>query len=327
MKILQIFGVVVAVHLLAFIFIFASPGCSSGPRTMPTPDATVPVASAVNEPAPAFTTAAVSPQPVDLGTPAATYVPASGHATPTRPGSAAAVAVTPAQPVENVAPVSTYTVLRGDSLWSIAKKNSLSVSELAKANSITTGTALKPGRKLIIPGKVGAAPKEHVAVPAAGMSLPAEKTAVAPRPATGEVVKHTVQVGESLGTIARKYQDNPGELAAANNITDPSKIRAGQQLVIPGGKVPAPKPAGSAPKGASPAKGSTPAKAPADASAPAKATKPAETPAPADKNAGPHFDLSPPPPGQDLDSGLKAAETEVPTIKVEEAKPAAPAKN
>ena len=71
-----------------------------------------------------------------------------------------------------------------------------------------------------------------------------------------------------------------------------------------------------------PSKGSSPAKPASDT-----AGKSAETPAPADKNAGPHFDLSPPPPGQDLDSGLKAAETEVPTIKVEEAKPATPAKN
>jgi LysM repeat protein len=240
-----------------------------------------------------------------------------GHASPTRPGSAAAVAVTPAKAVENVAPVSTYTVERGDSLWSIAKKNGLSVSELAKANSLTTGTALKPGRKLIIPGKVGAAPKEHVAVPPAGMSLPAEKTPMATRPAGGEVVKHTVQVGESLGVIARKYQISAGELAAANNITDPSKIRAGQQLVIPGGKAMVNKAATpAAPKAATTAK-------PAGESA----AKSAEAPAPADKNAGPHFDLTPPPPGQDLDSGLKAAETEVPTIKVEEAKPAAPAKN
>ena len=317
MKILQIFGAVVTVHLLAFIFIFASPGCQSGPRTMPTPDATVPTASAVTEPAPSYNSAAVNPQPVDLGTPAPSYTPLSlsGHATPTRPGSAAAVAVTPAKAVENVAPVSTYTVERGDSLWSIAKKNGLSVSELAKANSLPTGTALKPGRKLIIPGKVGAAPKERAAVPPAGMSLPAEKTAMPVRPAGGEVVKHTVQVGESLGVIARKYQINVGELAAANNITDPSKVRAGQQLVIPGGKAVAAKAATPAPKG--PMAGSS-------GSLPAKS---AETPAAADKNAGPHFDLTPPPPGQDLDSGLKAAETEVPTIKVEEAKPAVPAKN
>ena len=305
MKILQIFGAVVAVHLLAFIFIFASPGCQSGPRTMPTPDATVPTTPAA---APvSYTT--LNPQPVDLGTPAAVYTPASpsGHATPTRPGSAAAVAVIPAKPVENVAPVSTYTVERGDSLWSIAKKHGLSVTELAKLNSIPTSTALKPGRKLIIPGKSGAAAKDVVAPVA--MSQPADKTAMPARPANGESVKHTVQVGESLGVIARKYQVSVGELAAANNITDPSKVRAGQSLVIPGFKAVA-------------GKGTT---TPA-----AKPAATATTPAPAAAEpavAAPKFDLTPPPPGQDLDSGLKAAETEVPTIKVEEAVPATPPKN
>lgn len=301
MKILQIFGAVVAVHLLAFIFIFASPGCSSGPRTMPTPDATVPTgATAAATPPVAYQSSA--PEAVDLGTPAVSYTPASplGHATPTRPGSAAAVAVTPAKPVENVAPVSTYTVERGDSLWSIAKKHNLAVAELAKANSIPTGTALKPGRKLIIPGgKAVAAPAKESVAPA-GMSLPAEKAAASARPANGESVKHTVAVGDSLGVIARKYQVSVGELAQANNITDPSKVRAGQQLVIPGFKA-----VGS--------KGTTSATKPARAAADTPAA-PAEKPAP----AAPHFDLTPPPPGQDLDAGLKGNATEVPTIKVEE---------
>jgi len=35
--------------------------------------------------------------------------------------------------------------------------------------------------------------------------------------------EHTVAVGESLGIIARKYQVPIGELAAANNITDPPR--------------------------------------------------------------------------------------------------------
>jgi LysM repeat protein len=299
MKILQIFGAVVAVHLLAFIFIFASPGCQSGPRNLPTPDATVPTGAASQ---PLVYGATAAPEPVDLGTSSVSYTPASplGHASPTRPGSAAAVAVTPAKAVENVAPVSTYTVERGDSLWSISKKHGLSVAELAKANSISTGTALKPGRKLIVPGKPGAV-KEPVA--SAAMSLPAEKTAMAPRPSNGDSMKHTVLVGESLGVIARKYQVSVGELAAANNITDPSKVRAGQQLVVPGFK-------------AVTAKGTTTAAPRPAAETPAAPVDP--TPAP----AAPKFDLSPPPPGQDLDAGLKEADTEVPTIKIEEAVPA-----
>ena len=304
MKILQIFGWVVVVHLAAFIAIFASPGCSSGPRTMPTPDATVPAGTSASTPT-AYASPVVSPQPVDLGTPVATYTPPSstGYAAPTRPGSAAAVAVTPAKPVENVAPVSTYTVERGDSLWSIAKKNGLTVAGLAKANSISTGTALKPGRKLIVPGKVGAPAKETTSMAPAAMSLPAEKTAMPARPA-GE--KYTVQVGESLGVIARKFQVTVGKLAEANNITDPSKVRAGQQLIIPGG-------------GAVSVRNKTPVARPAAADTPAQAAETAS--APAEKPATPHFDISPPPPGQDLDAGLKSAETAVPTIKVEEATP------
>lgn len=289
MKILQIFGAVVAVHLLAFIFIFASPGCQSGPRNLPTPDATVPTRPASQ---PLTYGSSATPEPVDLGTAPVSYTPASplGHATPTRPGSAAAVTVTPPKPVENVAPVSTYTVERGDSLWSISKKHGLTVAELAKANSISTGTVLRPGRKLIIP--------VQPAAPESTTALSADKPATITRPANGEAVTHTVVVGESLGVIARKYQVTVGELAAANNITDPSKVRAGQQLVIPGFKA------------VTSRGGTTVAK-------PAAETPPATPPA----STVPRFEITPPPPGQDLDAGLQEAATEVPTIKIEEPAP------
>ena len=311
MKILQIFGAVVAVHLLAFIFIFASPGCQSTPRNVPTPDATI-VAPQSSSPAVTFNTgSSVQPvaetaTPADLGTggAATTYTPPTtpGRATPTRPGSPNAAAITPAKSaVEDVAPVSTYTVGKGDSLWSIAKKNHLTVSELAKANSLGAGATLQPGKKLIIPGKIGAVkPADLATAPAAGAThtvgtTAAKSPATAARPANGESVKHTVQPGESMGTIARKYQVTVGELATANNITDPSKVRAGQQLIIPGFKA-----VGSKNGGAKNAAADTVAKPAADLT--------------------PHFDLKPPPQGQDLDAGLKATGPEVPTIKVEEPK-------
>jgi len=305
MKILQIFGAVVAVHLLAFIFIFASPGCQSDPRNVPTPDATVPTGSS-SAPV-AFDTGAVSPTQIDNGSPVVTYSPASpsGHAVPTRPGSAAAVAVIPAKATEDVAPVSTYTVGKGDSLWSIAKKNHLAVSELAKANNLGTGAALQPGKKLIIPGKMGvaAAPKDLATVAPMGKGASVAEKPAAP---SGEAVRHTVQPGESLGVIARKYQVSTGELAAANNITDPSKVRAGQSLIIPGFKA----------VGSKGGRKSAPA---ASTAASTPAASAAETPAAAPA-AAPHFEITAPPPGQDLDSGLKGAGTEVPTIKVEDAK-------
>jgi len=298
MKILQIFGAVVAVHLLAFIFIFASPGCQSGPRNIPTPDATAPL------------DAGGAPITFDAGAataaPQVTYSPAlssSGYATPTRPGSPAAAAITPAKVVANVSPVSTYTVGKGDSLWSIAKKNNLSVSELAKANNLSTGATLQPGKKLIIPGKPGAAPQDLATTAPADKAV-TEKAPAAPARVNGESVKHTVQPGESLGIIARKYQVTTGELAAANSITDPSKVRAGQQLVIPGFKAVNAKGTGAT---------KTVTTAPASA-----AETPAAEKAPAVNT--PHFELKAPPAGQDLDSGLKDSSTEVPTIKVESPK-------
>ena len=296
MKILQIFGAVVAVHLLAFIFIFASPGCQSSPRNVPTPDATIQPGSGA-APVSFNSGAAVQPvaesaQPADLGTGgAASYLPptAPGRAVPTRPGSPNAAAITPAKAaVEDVAPVTTYTVQKGDSLWSIAKKNHLTVSELARTNNLGAGATMQPGKKLIIPGKPGVAkPADLATAPA----TPAAHAATA-RPTNGESVKHTVMAGESLGVIARKYQVTVAELAAANNLTSPM-IRAGQQLVIPGFKA-----VGN--KGA--------------------AAKPADTAAAPAATKAPHFELMAPPPGQDLDAGLKDANPEVPTIKVEEPK-------
>lgn len=301
MKILQIFGAVVAVHVLAFIFIFASPGCSSMPRNIPTPDATAPASDGlVSAP---VSTGSYAPTPVDLGAPVASSQP--GRAEPTRPGSPNAAALAPAKPaVEDVAPVGTYTVTRGDSLWSIAKKHRLSVSELAKANGLQTGATLQPGKKLMIPGKPGVAAAKDLAAPA---PKPAD-----PKPAVvrnAEAVEHVIQSGESLGTIARKFQVTTAELAAANGITDLAKIRAGQKLVIPGYKAVSHKPA--APKPA------------ATAPAPSTATPPAAEPTVS--TSAPRFEIAPPPPGQDLDAGLKGTTTEVPTIKVEET-PATPPK-
>jgi LysM repeat protein len=348
MKILQIFGAVVAVHLLAFIFIFASPGCQSTPRSTPTPDATMPSTSVPATPAVTYN-ATVQPMPDSAAgmtaassVPTVTYAPplTPDRAAPTRPGSPNAAAITPAKSNEEVAPVTTYTVARGDSLWSIAKKNHLSVAELAAANNLGTSASLQPGKKLIIPGKIvsagdiPAAPagptykvrpgdslsaiaRRHGVTSAAlraannlttdtvrvgqELHLPegAKLAADTPAPAdtaahaNGDAIKHVVQPGESLGVIARKYQVSVGELAAANSITDPGKIRAGQQLVIPGFK---------------------PVGAKAADSAADKPAQPAAT--------TPHFDLKPPPAGQDLDAGLKdpANSTAVPTIKVEEPK-------
>jgi len=248
MKILKIFGIVVGIHVFALILIFANPGCSAMTKTPPAPSETVVKNDA---PAPSITVPSVAgaeaPANFDPNA-AAVSMPAAIRYSPTRPNTAAA-GVLAAEPVADVMPATTYTVGAGDSLWSIAHKNHLSKAELAAANNLKPEASLKVGQKLIIPGKsiAGAPGVARTAAPAAA--------AVASEPVAGprgpaDSVKHTVKPGETLGAIARKYQVKVGDIATANNISDPMKIRPGMELIIPGWQAPAGKSGKSGAKGA-----------------------------------------------------------------------------
>lgn len=299
MKILQIFGVVVAVHAGLFLVLFAVPGCRSSGKTAPATPAVV-------EPVPAAQTtgtAAVTPSLANAGAlddsslnpavssgPGLTPVGTPGRFSPTRPGAEPAV-----EP--ETKPSSTYTVAKGDSLWAIAKKHGISVAELAAANNLSDKASLRIGQSLIVPGDVaesapsaaaaaaapsgvtytvmpgdtlsGIAKKNGVTVtalraanklagdalragqllnvPAVGAKAAASATtAPVAKPAATGSLTHTVKPGETLGVIARKYNVNATDLATANSITDPRKLRVGQELKVPGWQSPAAKPAAAA---------------------------------------------------------------------------------
>lgn len=244
MKILKIFGLVVGIHLFALFLIFAVPGCSSTSRQIPVPSDTLSRA----EPSPTVTLPPATAVPGGTGmdyshgsdapmmfnpdAPAVASRPPGGGVrfTPTRPGSPAASSLV-AEPVADVTPASTYTVVSGDSLWSIAKRKGLTVAELAEANGLRANAVLHPGQKLIISGRPA-----H-AVKADSSKAVVEKPAALPAkpPASGEYV-HVVKRGETLSTIARRYDVSQREIAVRNNITDPQMIPEGKELVIPGWK-------------------------------------------------------------------------------------------
>ncbi len=295
MKILKIFGIVVGIHVFALILIFANPGCSAS--SAKSREAAAPPASSATVSLPPLDYGSSTGSPVTaaplngpdaspitaapiLFNPDAPATSAGTRYSPTRPGTPAA-GVLQAPPVADVLPVSTYTVVRGDSLWSLAKKNGLTVAELAAANGLTANATLQLGQKLVIPAKSAA--------PAPAPS-PAAAEVAEPKPAA-EAVVHVVKAGETLGAIARKYQVTVGEIATANNITDPGKIRPGRELVIPGWKAPGARPAAEAPA----------------------TTRPVQA-AP----AAPTIRL--PAPDEDLDAGLKP-KSDVPVIKIDEPSP------
>lgn len=64
-----------------------------------------------------------------------------------------------------------------------------------------------------------------------------------PGQGTGTGTTHTVQRGETLSVIARRYGITVNQLAQANNITNVNLIRVGQVLRIPGKTTPTPPPA------------------------------------------------------------------------------------
>ena len=237
MKLVKIFGAVMAVHAAVFMFVFAIPGCRS---TGKKPVAAAPSTGSA-EASPIGTSSEASP----VGYAAAPVDVAPIRFSPTRPGTPAAV--------DAVAP-ETYTVVKGDNLWSIAKKHSITVKELTAANKLRSDSTLKLGQVLVLPGK-------SVAPAAATTSVaPAAPNA----PAAASSITHVVKSGETLGGIAKKYQTKVGEIATANNIADPTKIRVGQTLKIPGWQAPAStKPAAVAPVASTPsAPAFTPAPAP-----------------------------------------------------------------
>jgi LysM repeat protein len=158
---------------------------------------------------------------------------------PTRPGSPVAGALV-AEPVADVTPATSYTVKSGDNLWTLARKNNLTVAQLAAANSLSTNATLRPGQKLIIPGKPASASAAATATGGAGPTAKSTDplTAATTNRSGTDAVKHVVKSGETLGAIARKYGVRQGDLAVANNISDPAKIRPGMELTIPGWQAP-----------------------------------------------------------------------------------------
>jgi LysM repeat protein len=110
-------------------------------------------------------------------------------------------------------PVVEHVVSAGETLAAIAARYGVTVQSLAEANAIVDPSSIFAGQRLTIPG--GETP--------AAVSSPAA-------PMTSEYV---VKSGDSLAQIAREYGVTVMAIATANNIENPSQIRAGQRLVIP----------------------------------------------------------------------------------------------
>lgn len=97
-----------------------------------------------------------------------------------------------------------YTVTSGDSLWSIARTHNLSVDDLVAWNNLSKTDAIKPGQRLLVTQKATASRASN----------------------------YSVQKGDSLYTIARKFDVALSDLLDWNNLAKTSVLQPGQELRV-----------------------------------------------------------------------------------------------
>lgn len=114
-------------------------------------------------------------------------------------------------------------VHRGDSLWSIAVRNHVSVHALARANGLRPGQILRPGERLRIEPTMANVQYSHHH--GGGHLLERAKRDV-------HRVIYTVRSGDTLWQIARRFQVRVAQILSWNAMSLRQPILAGQKLMI-----------------------------------------------------------------------------------------------
>jgi membrane-bound lytic murein transglycosylase D len=156
----------------------------------------------------------------------------------------------------------THTVADGETLWGIARRYDVTVDAVRAANDMDSET-VRIGQTLRIPRAASGAStataggtRTETGSTRAGTSAsgtrteagasssraPGERAASAARPSTSPTPstsrpararEHTVADGETLWSIARRYETTVDSLRRANDLAEDAQIRPGQKLSIP----------------------------------------------------------------------------------------------
>ncbi len=98
-----------------------------------------------------------------------------------------------------------YTVKKGDSLYDISRKYNISIDEIIKANDLPYNDRLAVGMNLLIPSKTY----------------------------NGDFFNYTVQVGDFLWKISKRFNIPYPEIIALNNLKPPYVVFPGEVIKIP----------------------------------------------------------------------------------------------
>ncbi len=132
-----------------------------------------------------------------------------------------------------------HTVKRGETLSTIARKLRVNRTDLAAANYLRTASKVIAGQRLLIPRMPSAAllaragGGSNADVASGGGETPA--VFEDPDPEDVPRIVHRVRAGETLFSIARKYQTTVAHLKESNKLRS-STLRVGTRLVVQGGR-------------------------------------------------------------------------------------------
>ncbi len=180
-------------------------------------------------------------------TPTMTPTPPTATPTPTSTGT-----ITPQAPKEPFE----YTVVAGDTLYSLAARYGTTVQAIMQLNGLMNAD-IRVGQKLMIPGTAAkpSGPLVHIVQPGetlyslarrynttvwaimtinnlTGTTIYPYRALFIPSPMTPGAIIHIVQVGETLNSIALRYKTSVAMLMLANNLSD-YRLTVYQRLVIP----------------------------------------------------------------------------------------------
>ena len=238
MKLTKIFGIVLSLHVGVILLVMFQPSCQTADKkNIPVSDAgNAPQETPVNDfnqgtesvekPSEEVFVAPTRPKPGEIIIPGNDIIVPQPEPVAPSPLTLEP-AVSPLRPTD----VNIYKVVRGDTLWGIARKNSISLSSLLASNpNLSKSSKLSIGQEIMIPAD-GAS-----STPAPAAIVP--QSTVTTEGAAGTYI---VKSGDSLSRIARNNQVSLSSLMEVNGMNNRSIIRPGQTLILPGAStIPAP---------------------------------------------------------------------------------------